>query len=361
MKIGSARSKALCFRWGLVGCFLLMVSAMWWTWQRKRLPPLAQAAQAVVQLDLMAPSDYGWISDHELFFLREKNQGDFLCFKIDIRDGQETVMDALSPYLQDKEDRGATFFMQSSPSGRNIAMAFGDRKQPDWYLHRLDDATTLEMPSVNKVSYHLTWLEDESGWMHWEFKQTPGSGAETGIPVRCSPEGGAVPLQAISLDGSSMTRPYFAGPHRIAFPTKSPRNLHLQLETFSLDADQEDMSITSGKTYTIASDIRHGHSFMDASQDGTRWLTAFMTASRVPRVARFPEFPFFKFQTKFRFQIRLWSLEHQESASLCVDFGHAFGSGPRFPYDFQLNPSGTHFSFVHQGKIWVARIEDLLP
>ena len=37
---------------------------------------LSKVAKPVIKMDLLAPMDHGWISDHEIFFLREKNQGD---------------------------------------------------------------------------------------------------------------------------------------------------------------------------------------------------------------------------------------------------------------------------------------------
>jgi hypothetical protein len=66
-------------------------------------------------MDLLAPMDHGWISDHEIFFLREKNQGDFMYLKADIHDGMKTELEALTPYLRDKEDRSVDFEMQASP------------------------------------------------------------------------------------------------------------------------------------------------------------------------------------------------------------------------------------------------------
>lgn len=73
---------------GVSSIALLTLTALWLFISLLITPSksLDNLAKPVIQMDLQAPTDHGWLSDHEIFFLRKKNQGDFLCVKTDIRD-----------------------------------------------------------------------------------------------------------------------------------------------------------------------------------------------------------------------------------------------------------------------------------
>ncbi|HAO67420.1 MAG TPA: hypothetical protein DCR17_12125 [Verrucomicrobiales bacterium] len=45
--------------------------------QTSKPKSLAAVAKPVIKMDLQAPKHHGWLSDHEIFFLREKNKGVF--------------------------------------------------------------------------------------------------------------------------------------------------------------------------------------------------------------------------------------------------------------------------------------------
>lgn len=137
---------------------------------------LSKVAKPVIKMDLLAPPDHGWISDHEIFFLREKNQGDFMCIKADIRDGKETVLEALSPFLRDKEDRSVPFEMQSSPSGKRIGMLFGAKADREIYIHDIEALETISVENKEVPFFGETWLPDESGWVLWQPQFAPELG-----------------------------------------------------------------------------------------------------------------------------------------------------------------------------------------
>jgi hypothetical protein len=129
----------------------------------------------VIKLDLQAPQEHGWLSDHEIFFLREKNQGDFLCVKTDIRDGSETVIEELSPYLQDMENRSVLFKMFPSPSGKRLAIQYGVSTNGTRFLHDFETSETIEFKKISETPLYHSWLPDESGWISWKPKKLDNS------------------------------------------------------------------------------------------------------------------------------------------------------------------------------------------
>ena len=98
---------------------------------------LQDQARPVASLDLMAPPTQGWLNDHTVFFLREKNQGDFQCVSVDIHTLKETVIESLSPLLRDLEDRGQIVEIRASPSGQFLAVITGNADSPNRYRHDL--------------------------------------------------------------------------------------------------------------------------------------------------------------------------------------------------------------------------------
>ena len=94
-------------------------------------------ARPVASLDLMAPPTKGWLNDHAVFFLREKNQGDFQCVSVDIHTLKETVIESLSPLLRDLEDRSQIEEIRASPFGQFLAVITGNADSPNRYLHNL--------------------------------------------------------------------------------------------------------------------------------------------------------------------------------------------------------------------------------
>ena len=69
-------------------------------WGKGKHRRFQDQARPVASLDPMAPPTQGWLNDHAVFFLREKNQGDFQCVSVDIHTLKETVIESLSPLLR---------------------------------------------------------------------------------------------------------------------------------------------------------------------------------------------------------------------------------------------------------------------
>ena len=55
--------------------------------------------------------------------------------KTDINDGHKSLMESLSPYLQDHEERGNHFAKKSSPSGKHLALVMGNKTEQVQFLH----------------------------------------------------------------------------------------------------------------------------------------------------------------------------------------------------------------------------------
>lgn len=316
---------------------------------------LSKLAKPVIHMDLLAPSDHDWISDHEIFFLREKNQGDFMCLKVDIRDGKETVLEALSPYLRDKEDRSIHFEMQASPSGKRIGLIFGSDKNKEIYLHDLETQKTTSIKNKPTRFFMETWLPDESGWAVWIPKR---------VPIKNNPQ-----IKLIPDFYSTHTNLPPVG--EIMFPslTTPIRFLNSNTLLIALTEDNPDSTFsislanlqlpnnlepTTKPASLFTSDVNMTKHYQESTdQFGNRWIIGHMAARHFWQVKRRDRFPYLRMNTT-KYQLTLIDRNSNQTITLDPDVEI------QYPENIKLNPSGTHFSFTYQGKIWVARIADFI-
>jgi len=324
--------------------------------QTSKPKSLAALAKPVIKMDLQAPKHHGWLSDHEIFFLREKNQGDFLCVKMDINDGHESLMEALSPHLKDHEERGNHFEIKSSPSGKHLALVMGNKTQQTQFLHDWKSEQTIELKKGGNNILNLTWLPDESGWIVWEvdrsttFKETQFSLNPHLFSTNSSYSG-----------LNKLTFPFFPKPPYVLLENgslgvlnfediikRSEKNLSLHVTSFAKQTPND----ASNQHLMVPKMLVTKNSSVSHCQNGNAWLIAYERSS-LGRIRRTDIFPYFRIKSTQR-TLELWNFETKTSAILDPDIemkniGHV-----------RLNPAGTHFSFTYQGQIWVARISDFL-
>jgi len=317
---------------------------------------LSKVAKPVIKMDLLAPMDHGWISDHEIFFLREKNQGDFMCLKADIRNGKETLLKALSPYLRDKEDRSVPFEMQASPSGKRIGMLFGSKSDREIYIHDLETNETLTIENKQVTFFMETWLPDESGWVVWIPEKTPSSEPTPYYlsPTIIGPESSEHPISVVRL-------PPPAGPDLFLDQKNLLVSLYEENKDLSYDISLAILELSDDKNPTIkpiqifSSDLPVSvHFQISHDGKGNTWIIGHRTWRTAWKIKRTTKFPFVEIDNR-RYQLQLFERNLNKTTTLDpdVEFKH--------PSHINLNPSGTHFSFVYQGQIWVAAIDDMLP
>ncbi|MDA0751820.1 MAG: hypothetical protein O2964_14025 [Verrucomicrobia bacterium] len=317
---------------------------------------LSKVAKPVIKMDLLAPMDHGWISDHEIFFLREKNQGDFMCLKADIRDGKETLLEALSPYLRDKEDRSIPFEMQASPSGKRIGMLFGSKSDREIYIHDLKTNETLSIENKPVTFFMETWLPDESGWVVWIPEKTPSSEASSYYlsPTIIGPELSELPISEVRL-------PPPAGPDLFLDQKNLLMSFYKENKDFTFDLSLAIVELPGDKnpvfnqTQVFTSDFPMSGNFQFSHDEkGNRWIIGHRTRGTIWKIERKNTFPYVGINTR-RYQLQLYKRGPNRTTTLDPDVEI------QYPSHIKLNPSGTHFSFVYQGQIWVAAIDDMLP
>ena len=317
---------------------------------------LSKVAQPIIKMDLLAPQDHGWISDHEIFFLREKNQGDFMCIKADIRDGKETVLESLSHYLRDKEDRSLAFHMEPSPSGQKLGMAFESSGQFERYIHDLDSGKTTRLKTDSTFDSFWTWFPDESGWIEWASEG--GNGFFPKRKARLYPASNfEISNQILQREFNFFAPPRFRRPDQLLYLTfftdetmwsKDSGNVYFNKTILNLN-DQEKTERTQ-----IQENNDVTFSLISSDQTASKWLIAKRHKSRIGGFKRINTPPFFRLKAD-RYQLKIYDSEKLQWQILDPDMA---------TYDyhrFKLNPSGTHFSFIYQGQIWVAAIADMLP
>ena len=324
--------------------------------QTSKPKSLAALAKPVIKIDLQAPKHHGWLSDHEIFFLREKNQGDFLCVKTDINDGHESLMEALSPHLQDHEERGNHFEIKSSPSGKHLALIMGNKTQQRQFLHEWESEQTIELKKgVNNI-LNLTWLPDESGWITWKVDRST-----TFKETQFSLDPHLFSTNASSSGWNKLRFPFFPSPPHVFMKNgtlgvlcfehimkRSEKSLSLHVTSFA----KQTASDASKRHLMVPKMLVTKNTSVSNCQNGNAWLIAYERSS-LGRIRRTGVFPYFRIRSTLR-TLELWNFETKTSAILDPDIkmkniGHV-----------RLNPSGTHFSFTCQGQIWVAKISDFL-
>lgn len=317
---------------------------------------LSKVAKPVIKMDLLAPMDHGWISDHEIFFLREKNQGDFMCLKADIRDGKETLLEALSPYLKDKEDRSIPFEMQASPSGKRIGMLFGSKSDREIYIHDLETNETLSIENKPVTFFMETWLPDESGWVVWIPEKTPSSETSSYYlsPTIIGPELSELPISEVRL-------PPPAGPDLFLDQKNLLVNLYEENKDLSYDISLAILELSDDKNPAInpiqifSSDLPVSvHFQISHDGKGNTWIIGHRTWRTAWKINRKTTFPYVDIDTR-RYELKLFKRGPNRTTTLDPDVEI------QHPSHIKLNPSGTHFSFVYQGQIWVAAIDDMSP
>ncbi|MDC0325632.1 hypothetical protein OAM01_02630 [bacterium] len=304
-------------------------------------------------MDLQAPQNHGWLSDHEIFFLREKNQGDFLCVKKDIRDGTETVLEELSPFLENLEERSKAFFMKSSPSGKRLALMFGERRAPTRILFDLKLNRAIKLKNSISESYLITWLTSEEGWISWQFDPEMSNGPTECAPSYFSAQESEKKTLPMVIEGSPLTPPIMVNSTNLVFPVKhSGKNL--VLESF---IEHPKHVFKKSISHTIATEIGFADTHIDATQKGNTWLFSYMVKKPLPKIIRWRQFPYVRLISLFRYEAVLFDFQKQRITVIESDLASRV-STRKFPHRFDLNPSGTHLSFMYQGQIWVAKISD---
>ena len=324
--------------------------------QTSKPKSLAAVAKPVIKMDLQAPKHHGWLSDHEIFFLREKNQGDFLCVKMDINDGQESLMKALSPHLRDHEERGNHFEIKSSPSGKHLALVMGNKTEQTQVLHEWKSEQTIELKKGGNNIFDLTWLPDESGWITWKvdrsttFRETQFSLNPHFFSTNTSYSG-----------WNKLTFPFLPRPPYVFMKNytlgvlcfehimkRTEQSLSLHVTSFA----KQTVNDPPKRHLMVPKMLVSKNTSLSHSQNGNAWLIAYERSS-LGRIRRTGVFPYFKIRSNLR-TLELWNFETKTSEILDPDIkmkniGHV-----------RLNPSGTYFSFTCQGQIWVAKISDFL-
>ncbi len=319
--------------------------------QTSKPKSLAALAKPVIKMDLQAPKHHGWLSDHEIFFLREKNQGDFLCVKMDINDGHESLLKALSPHLRDHEERGSQFEIKSSPSGKHLALVMGNKTEQTQFLHEWKSEQTIELKKGGNNMLNLTWLPDESGWITWKVDpSTTFKGTQFSLdPLLISTN--------TSYSGwNKLTFPFFPSPPYVFMKNgnlgvlcfEHKKSLSLHVTSFGKQTAND----ASKRHLMVPKMLVTKNSSVSHCQNGNAWLIAYERSS-LGRIRRTDIFPYFRIKSTQR-TLELWNLETETSEILDPDIemkniGHV-----------RLNPSGTHFSFTCQGRIWVAKSSDFL-
>ena len=316
---------------------------------------LSKVAKPVIKMDLLAPQDHGWISDHEIFFLREKNQGDFMCIKTDIRDGKETVLEALSPYLRDKEDRSISFEMQASPSGKRIGMLFGSKSDREIYIHNLETSETLSIENKPVLFFMESWLPDESGWILWNPKLLKNEDNEIKLApiILGSNTNGIIP--------NELVLPSFTEPELFLDSENMLAILNTDIESPTFDITMailklpDELEPKENHVHMFTSDFPMTIYFqLSHDGNGKNWIIGHRSWRTIWKITRKNTFPYVDIDT-VRYQLKLF--ERGPNRTITLDPDVEF----QYPKQIQLNPSGTHFSFIYQGQIWVAATADLRP
>lgn len=317
---------------------------------------LSKVANPVIKMDLLAPQDHGWISDHEIFFLREKNQGDFMCIKTDIRDGNEMVLEALSPYLRDKEDRSIPFEMQASPSGKRIGMLFGPKSDREIYIHDLETSETFSIENKPVLFFMESWLPDESGWLVWHPKSLPEKNDSQMklIPTHLS-------YQTNLPIVTEIVMPKFTNPHLFLDSSTMLATLNTDVDAPTFDITMailklpNELEPTEKHKHVLSSDYPMTQHFQFSHDgNGNNWIIGHRSWRTICKISRKSTFPYLDIDTN-RYQLQLFKRGSNRLTTLDPDVEF------QYPEQIQLNPSGTHISFVYQGQIWVAAIDDMLP
>ena len=346
---------------GVSALALLSLIALWLFISLQTAPPksLAKLAKSVIKMDLQAPKDHGWLSDHEIFFLREKNQGDFLCVKTDIRDGTETVIEELSPYLQGHEERGDLFKLESSPSGKRLAMTFGSQNNPQRWIHDFESNNTALLMKEFEYNSPRTWLPDENGWIEWKetVKKGLGSVQEANYFTISNLTN---PILQITSDSKNIYSPRFTDSNLlhhvfVNFDTRTFKFIKSSIHLTTLTLDNEH-SIVQRETKKILENSSMFLNSLSFDQFAQNCLIVHHSKRAIKGIKKTDTFPFFKLQDQV-FQIKIYNLQENQWTILDPDIEIKTSKNPR---TFQLNPSGTHFSFIYQGQIWIVKISDFI-
>ncbi|MBT5926392.1 MAG: hypothetical protein HOH33_07210 [Verrucomicrobia bacterium] len=341
-----------------VSAIILLALATLWVFISLQANPaksLASLAKPFIKMDLQAPQEHGWLSDHEIFFLREKNQCDFLCIKKDVRDGSESVMEALSPFLQDHEDRGKYFELKPSPSGKKLALIMGSHTNQIRILHEWENEQTIELKKGEDYTYDLTWLPDESGWVAWKPKiMTKSDETHISLDPHFFTASTSVP------NWNTLNFPFFPSPPYVLTENGNLTVLCFDeilkrskqgLSLYITPLQKQTPNLSSKKHLMIPNMMVTRNSFVSNNQNGNLWLITHDHWSFAWRIHRTQTFPYMRIQTT-QLTLKLWNFKTNTSTILDPDV-EIKNVG-----NFKLNPSGTHFSFTYQGQIWVAKVAD---
>ena len=317
---------------------------------------LSKVAKPVFKMDLLAPQEHGWISNHEIFFLREKNQGDFMCVKVNVHDGKETIIQSLSPYLRDKEDRALAFKVEASPSGAKMGIAFESSGEFQRYLVDLDSGESTALNSDAPFENFWTWLPDESGWIEWIQTERAPLYSKRRPHVR-STSHFAIKDWIHESDFTSFFAPRFSQSDQLLFLTIKADKKDYRANQGTLLLHQVSLNSTNNKKENFTTPILE-HTFImgwaSADQTASQWLVALHKSTGIFELEKTKTFPFLKVR-KQKQQLRLFDTKSHRWSILDPDIDL------KSPQRFKLNPSGTHFSFIYQGQIWVSAIADMLP
>ncbi len=345
---------------GIAAVSLLVLVTAWQLVKLQTNPPtpLTEIAKPVIKMDLQAPNDFGWLSDHEIFFLREKNQGDFLCVKADIRDGSESIIEELSPYLQDMEERGKYFNMFASPSGKRLGITYGIHTNATRVMFDFENKTATEFKKVQVTTHNNCWLPDESGWFSWIPDKSEDENKTSHWLIKPI----VFSTQNQEWQVEQMVLPFLPLP---PFQIRNATHLVMVQLSNNFEESEEDILVSmvpfnsKSPESNSASQLMVQNAMMTfnldicTSENGHLWLIVHDQYANAWRVRRTPTFPFLSFDTT-QLQIELWDIETKQSIMLEPDVPF------KNPRHFHLNPSGTHFSFIYQGQIWVAEVAEFL-
>ena len=329
-------------------------------WGKGKHRRFQDQARPVASLDLMAPPTQGWLNDHAVFFLREKNQGDFQCVSVDIHTLKETVIESLSPLLRDLEDRSQIVEIRASPSGQFLAVITGNADSPNRYRHDLiSGQSELMMGSLNQHAWNqgvLSWMPHERGWIEWDWIDEPdqpslslkgrpfskpGSTTEPS-PLLRWPEGShpwILHAPVMTEQGRFLLAHAFGDPSMPASNTFT-----LRLESIAPDPSFQTLKPTLElvRQGTLSKWIKVAH-----SGNGQRWMVLFERTRFLPKWHFLPKFPFVRRDWKSQ---RLGMGDRQDPATI----REIEVSSSMYPAQWHLNTTGTWMSFVHQGHLWVA-------
>jgi hypothetical protein len=324
-----------------------------------RLNParLSHHSHPVASLDTMAPATHGWLNEDEVFFLREKNQGDFLCVKVNIHTLAESAIESVSPLLLDLEERDQIVHLQASPSGRYLAIITGNPKHPTRTLLHLTSGQSVPLGSSPQIeAWHegwLSWLPGELGWVEWRLVEDKKQNQWGIRSAHIVPESMAKPLTEtiwISaqypwvMDTPFATEDGIVRWAQASYPDPQKRGV-IQVNLMGVQQQNPVQSTIQpvGLTHEVEPtkwmQVRH-------SLDGLTWLACYQSPRIIPQLRFTQTFPFVGLRWQ-RIQLDLWHAGHN-TTELKMEVEPNF-----FPEDLKLSPSGQSMSFVHQGKLMV--------